>query len=57
MQRALREVRWNPVGTGPLKFRDWKKDQYVAFTAHENYFLGRPNFRSLTSHRARRSGM
>jgi len=48
MQRALREVRWNPVGTGPLKFRDWKKDQYVAFTAHENYFLGRPNFRSVT---------
>ena len=48
MQRALREVRWNPVGTGPLKFKDWKKDQYVAFTANENYFLGRPNFRSVT---------
>jgi peptide/nickel transport system substrate-binding protein len=48
MQRALREVRWNPVGTGPLKFRDWKKDQYVAFSAHEDYFLGRPNFRSVT---------
>lgn len=47
MQRALREVRWNPVGTGPLKFRDWKKDQYVAFTAHDNYFLGRPMFRSV----------
>lgn len=48
MQRALREVRWNPIGTGPLKFRDWKKDQYVAFTAHESYFLGRPNFRTVT---------
>ena len=48
MQRALREIRWNPIGTGPLKFRDWKKDQYVAFTAHEDYFLGRPHFRSVT---------
>lgn len=48
MQRALREVRWNPVGTGPLKFREWKKDQYVAFTAHDGYFMGRPNFRTVT---------
>ena len=48
MQRALREIRWNPIGTGPLKFRDWKKDQYVAFTANENYFLGKPNFRTVT---------
>ena len=48
MQRALREIRWNPIGTGPLKFRDWKKDQYVAFTANETYFLGRPNFRTVT---------
>lgn len=48
MQRALREVRWNPVGTGPLKFRDWKKDQYIAFTANDGYFLGKPAFRTLT---------
>lgn len=48
MQRALREIRWNPVGTGPLKFRDWKKDQYVAFAAHDDYFLGRPNFKTVT---------
>ncbi|MCC7483481.1 MAG: hypothetical protein IT529_00700 [Burkholderiales bacterium] len=48
MQRALREVRWRPVGTGPLRFRDWKKDQYVAFTANDDYFLGRPHFRSVT---------
>lgn len=48
MRRALREVRWNPIGTGPLKFRDWKKDQYVAFTANDAYFLGRPNFRTVT---------
>ncbi len=48
MQRALREIRWNPVGTGPLKFREWKKDQYVAFTANDDYFLGRPNVKSVT---------
>lgn len=48
MQRALREVRWNPVGTGPLKFTGWKKDQFVAFDANDRYFLGKPAFKSLT---------
>ncbi len=48
MQRALREVRWNPVGTGPLKFRDWKKDQFAAFTAHDGHFAGKPGFKSVT---------
>ena len=48
MQKAVNEVRWNPVGTGPLKFKGWKKDQFVAFDANDRYFLGRPAFRSLT---------
>ncbi|RPI43151.1 MAG: oligopeptide ABC transporter substrate-binding protein [Betaproteobacteria bacterium] len=48
MQRALGEVRWNPVGTGPLKFKGWKKDQFVEFEANDRYFLGRPAFKSLT---------
>ncbi len=48
MQKALNEVRWNPVGTGPLKFKGWKKDQFVAFEANDRYFLGRPAFRSVT---------
>jgi peptide/nickel transport system substrate-binding protein len=48
MERALREVRWNPVGTGPLKFREFRKDQFMAFTAHEGHFTGKPAFRSVT---------
>ena len=48
MQSALNEVRWNPVGTGPLKFKGWRKDQFVAFEANDRYFLGRPEFRSVT---------
>jgi len=48
MQRALREVRWKPVGTGPLKFKDWKKDQYVAFTANDGHYAGKPAFKSVT---------
>lgn len=48
MQTAIREVRWNPIGTGPLKFKEWRKDQYVAFEANDRYFLGRPAFKSVT---------
>jgi len=48
MERALREVRWNPVGTGPLKFKEFKKDQFAAFTAHDGHFAGKPAFKSLT---------
>jgi len=48
MQRAIREVRWNPVGTGPLKFTGWKKDQFVAFEANDRYFLGKPAVKSVT---------
>jgi peptide/nickel transport system substrate-binding protein len=45
---ALKKVRWNPVGTGPLKFKSWKKNDHVAFTANDGYFMGKPNFKSVT---------
>jgi peptide/nickel transport system substrate-binding protein len=48
MQEALREIRWNPIGTGPLKFTGWKKDQFVALEANDRYFLGRPNVKAVT---------
>jgi peptide/nickel transport system substrate-binding protein len=48
MQQALNEVRWKPVGTGPLKFTGWKKDQFVALEANDRYFLGRPNVKAVT---------
>jgi peptide/nickel transport system substrate-binding protein len=47
MQRALREVRWSPVGTGPLKFAGWKKDQFVLLEANDRYFMGKPNVKSV----------
>lgn len=48
MRNALKEIRWKPVGTGPLKFKDWRKDQYMAFTANDDYFGGKPAFKSVT---------
>jgi peptide/nickel transport system substrate-binding protein len=37
-----------PVGTGPLKFVEWKSGSYMKFAAHDDYFGGRPNFNSVT---------
>jgi peptide/nickel transport system substrate-binding protein len=48
MHYALKKIRWNPIGTGPLKFVDWKKNSFVKFTAHDDYFLGKPAFKSVT---------
>ena len=48
MQYALKKIRWNPVGTGPAQVKGWKKKSFVAFTANDNYFLGKPNFKSVT---------
>lgn len=48
MQYALKQVRWNPIGTGPLKFKSWANNDHVAFTAHDAYFLGKPAFKSVT---------
>ncbi|MFM1814080.1 MAG: hypothetical protein RLZ98_775 [Pseudomonadota bacterium] len=44
---ALKEVRWNPVGTGPLKFKSWKNNDHVTFVSNDEYFLGKPNFKSV----------
>nr|WP_279326072.1 peptide-binding protein [Bacillus sp. FJAT-47783] len=38
----------NPIGTGPFKFKEWKKGQYVKFVANEDYYEGRPYLDSLT---------
>ncbi|HEU5139130.1 MAG TPA: peptide-binding protein, partial [Bacillales bacterium] len=38
----------NPVGTGPYKFVEWKKGQYVKVKANENYFAGRPHIDTIT---------
>jgi len=48
MKAALEANRWNPVGTGPLKFKERIDGEKITFTAHDSYFLGRPNFQSVT---------
>lgn len=32
-----------PVGTGPFKFSEWKKNEYWSMTANKDYFKGAPN--------------
>jgi peptide/nickel transport system substrate-binding protein len=31
-----------PIGTGPFKFVEWQKEQFVTLEANKNYFRGRP---------------
>ncbi|WP_159102364.1 peptide-binding protein [Caldalkalibacillus mannanilyticus] len=31
-----------PIGTGPFKFEEWREGEYVALTAFEDYYQGRP---------------
>lgn len=30
----------NPVGTGPFKFLEWKKNQQISFESNQDYFIG-----------------
>ena len=48
MDEALRAARWNPIGTGPYKFKGWKKNEYIRLEAHDGYFMGKPAARSIT---------
>ncbi|MCG8543671.1 MAG: ABC transporter substrate-binding protein, partial [Alphaproteobacteria bacterium] len=48
MHAAIKELSWNPVGTGPYKFRDWNSGDYVALDSNDDYFMGKPAARSVT---------
>jgi oligopeptide/dipeptide ABC transporter ATP-binding protein len=37
-----------PVGTGPLRFVEWRDNDRLRFDAFDDYFAGRPPFRSIT---------
>ncbi|MGD1879519.1 MAG: ABC transporter substrate-binding protein [Kiloniellaceae bacterium] len=39
---------WNPVGTGPYKFVDWKDGDYVKLEAFDDYFGGKPTAKTVT---------
>ncbi|WP_413299009.1 ABC transporter substrate-binding protein [Bacillus sp. 1P10SD] len=36
-----------PIGTGPFKFVEWKKGEYVKLEANKDYFMGAPKFDEL----------
>ena len=36
-----------PVGTGPWKFVEWKRDQYIRLEAFDGYWRGKPPFKFL----------
>ena len=36
-----------PIGTGPWKFVEWKRDQYIRLDAHDGYWRGKPPFKHL----------
>ena len=38
----------NPMGTGPFKFVEWKKGNYVTMVRNENYWKGVPKIKKLT---------
>ncbi|MCI3987341.1 ABC transporter substrate-binding protein, partial [Bacillus vallismortis] len=40
--------RKNPIGSGPFKFAEWKKGDYVKLVANEDYYGGRPYLDTVT---------
>lgn len=41
------EFNQNPIGTGPYKFKAWKKGQYMSFEANERFYLGKVQTKKL----------
>jgi peptide/nickel transport system substrate-binding protein len=48
LEFAVRQMKWQPVGTGPYKFRNWRNNEFIALDANDAYFGGRPAARSIT---------
>lgn len=48
LAEALKVVNRKPVGTGPLKFVEWKEGDYQKFAAFDDWYGGKPNFKTVT---------
>lgn len=48
MAAATKKLTWNPVGTGPYKFKEYVAGDKVAFTSNDSYFLGKPAAKTVT---------
>ncbi len=46
-QMGLEAFAKNPVGTGPFKFVEWKKDQYVSMERYDAYWSGKAGIKTL----------
>ena len=38
----------NPIGSGPYKFVEWRKQEQIVFAANENYYGGAPAIKNVT---------
>lgn len=41
------ELAKNPIGTGPYKFQEWKKERRIVFTRFDDYWGAAPYFKTL----------
>jgi peptide/nickel transport system substrate-binding protein len=41
------KINENPVGTGPFKFVEWKKDDHIIVEAFDDYWAGKPNVQRI----------
>ena len=48
MGEAVDAVTWNPVGTGPYIFDDFKAGESIRLVSNDNYFMGAPAAASIT---------
>ncbi|MED4754511.1 ABC transporter substrate-binding protein [Brevibacillus choshinensis] len=59
---GLEKAASNPIGTGPYKFSEWKRDQYLELVANDQYWAGKPaipivRFRYIPEFSARLSAL
>ena len=45
---GFEEAARNPIGTGPYKFVEWKRDQQLQLTAFDDYWQGKPGIKNVT---------
>ncbi len=48
VERLGQDFGTHPVGSGPYTLKDWKHGQYLALTADDDYFEGRPKLNGIT---------
>src|SRR6266571_3674053 len=47
LKRSGSKINENPVGSGPFKFVDWKKDDHLTVEAFDGYWGGRPKLQRI----------